>query len=123
MMNRRVTWQPLPVAYDGDGPTRAVSLCLGDVAVELLALSEQAMASSNCLLASVTPPRQLSAAVFSAFTSSCSYPWQDDAENGGETERCLPIYTARSMKDDVPKQSHDGGDSQGYSKRGYKTNE
>jgi hypothetical protein len=39
-----------------------------------MALSEQEMASSNWPLASLTPPRQLSAAVFSAVTSACSYP-------------------------------------------------
>jgi hypothetical protein len=37
-----------------------------------VALGEQGMASSNWRLASLTPPRQLSAAVVSAFTSSCS---------------------------------------------------
>jgi hypothetical protein len=46
---------------------------LGMLRLSSMALSEQEMASSNWPLASITPPRQLSVAVFSAFTSSCSY--------------------------------------------------
>src|SRR5262249_2766878 len=47
---------------------------LGMLRLSSMALSGQEMASSNWPLASITPPRQLSPAVFSAFTSSCSYP-------------------------------------------------
>src|SRR5437764_15414455 len=54
---------------------------------------------------------------------SCFYPRQDDAEKDGETERCLPVYSACSMNDEVPKQSHDDGNNQTYSKHGYKINE
>jgi hypothetical protein len=56
-------------------------------------------------------------------TSSCFYPRQDDAEKDGETERCLPVYCACSMNDEVPKQSHDDGNNQTYSKHGCKINE
>ena len=56
-------------------------------------------------------------------TSSCFYPWQDDAEKDGETERCLPVYSACSMNDEVPKQSHDDGNNQAYSKHSCKINE
>jgi len=56
-------------------------------------------------------------------TSACFHPWHEDAEKDGEAERCLPVYSACSMNDDVPKQSHDDGKDQAYSKHGYKINE
>ena len=48
---------------------------------------------------------------------------QDDAENDSETKRCLPVYGASSMNDDVPKKTHKDGNKQGYSEYGYRINE
>src|SRR5947209_3495738 len=68
-------------------------------------------------------PSGVRVVVLFLLTSSCFYPRQDDAEKDGETERCLPVYGACSMNDEVPKQSHDDGNNQTYSKHGYKINE
>jgi len=74
--------------------------------------------SANCGV-----PNCPETALLFLLTSSCFYPWQDDAEKDGETERCLPVCSACSMNDEVPKQSHDDGNNQAYSKHSYKINE
>src|SRR5690349_4693128 len=65
----------------------------------------------------VTEPRACHRpALLFLLASSCFYPWQEDAEKDGETERCFPVYRACSMNNEVPKHTHHDGNNQAYSK-------
>ena len=73
-------------------------------------------------VATFCPNRSHTALLF-LLTSSSFYPWQDDAKKDREPNRCLPVYSACSMNDEVRKQSHNDGNNQCESEHSYSLNE